>query len=333
VANLAQFRRLTAIALPHAPNHLAYSRDRVFVTSREGAELIEIAPARFAVARRLSLPGKPVWFRPLPAGDAGILLIDDPPAVLRVDLSPGKLRVAGRLALNAAPAAAEINGSTLALTLPAAKSVQRVTIPDLKPAGSTGVGVACETIAFRPDGKTILAGSASEREVIALETDSGALLVRLPVPVAPSRFCFNADGGQMFVSGTGGDVVAIVSPYQNEVGETMLAGKTPGAMVVSPTQNLLFVANPASGDLTILDIDTRHLSASVHVGGNPAEVLITPEGEYALVVDSQSGTVSVVRIPTVLDHKVKTKPLFTVFPTASDIRSAIIVPFSHDFES
>ena len=57
------------------------------------------------------------------------------------------------------------------------------------------------------------------------------------------------------------------------------------------------------------------------------EVLITPDGEYALVVDAQSGSVAVVRIPTVLDHKVKTKPLFTVFPTATGARSATIVPF------
>jgi hypothetical protein len=35
----------------------------------------------------------------------------------------------------------------------------------------------------------------------------------------------------------------------------------------------------------------------------------------------------VVRISTVIDRKVKTKPLFTVFPTAADARSAIIVPF------
>ena len=92
-------------------------------------------------------------------------------------------------------------------------------------------------------------------------------------------------------------------------------------------KNLLLVTNPESGDLTILDIETRHVSASVHVGENPGEVLITPDGEYALVLDQSSGNVSVVRITTVLDRKVHTKPLFTVFPTAADARSAIIVPF------
>ena len=131
----------------------------------------------------------------------------------------------------------------------------------------------------------------------------------------------------MFVTGTGDDSLAVVSPFQNEVAETILAGRTPYAMAVLDRRNLLFVTNPGSGDLTILDIETRGVSASVHVGESPGEVLLTPDGEYALVVDRHSGTVSVVRIATVLDRKVKTKPLFTVFPTASDARSALIVPF------
>jgi YVTN family beta-propeller protein len=94
------------------------------------------------------------------------------------------------------------------------------------------------------------------------------------------------------------------------------------------------VTNLESGDLTILDIDTRTLAASVHVGENPGDVLLTPDDEYALVIDRRTGNVSVVRIPSVLGHdpgalgKARTKPLFTVFPTVADARSAIIVPFA-----
>ena len=94
------------------------------------------------------------------------------------------------------------------------------------------------------------------------------------------------------------------------------------------------MANPGSGDLTILDIDSRRLKASVHVGGQPGDVLLTPDGEYALVMDPVSGSVSVARIATVLDNAQVAfiarppKPLFTVFQTATDARSAIIVPFT-----
>ena len=199
--------------------------------------------------------------------------------------------------------------------------------PLLKLAGATDVGVSCGAVRFRRDGKTILAGAAAAREIVAIDALSGKFLTRLPLPVSPSRFCFNADGGQMFVTGTGQDALAIVSPFQNEVAETILAGRTPYGMAVSERRNLLFVTNPGSGDLTILDIETRGLSASVHIGETPGDILLTPDGEYALVLDQHSGNVSVVRITSVLGRKVKANPLFTVFPTAADARSALIVPF------
>ena len=92
-----------------------------------------------------------------------------------------------------------------------------------------------------------------------------------------------------------------------------------------------------SGDLTILDIETRSVSATVHVGENPGDVLLTPDGEYALAIDRKSGNVSVVRVTTVINPpnsslaaRVITKPLFTVFPTAPEARSAIIVPSGVD---
>ena len=95
----------------------------------------------------------------------------------------------------------------------------------------------------------------------------------------------------MFVTGIGVDAVTIVNPYQNEVDQTVLAGRMPGAMAVSPKQNLLLVANQGGGDLTIMDIDTRHVEASVHIGENPGAVFVTPDGEYAMVVDRISGSV------------------------------------------
>jgi len=103
-------------------------------------------------------------------------------------------------------------------------------------------------------------------------------------------------------------------------------------MAVSIPQNLLLVANPESGDLTLLDIYTRQLAASVHVGDTPGEVLVTPDGEYALVVSQDSGAVSVIRLKTVLNRGENAltargiKPLFTVFPMAAQPGAALIVP-------
>ena len=344
VANLASFQRTLTIPLPHAPEQLLYSENRVFATCPEGRALVEIDAAALRLSGRIGLPGRPVAARLSRLADgplSAIVLTDEPGALLIVDLE--KRKVTGRVALKASPSdldlarpdvAAGDKSRLAAVSIPSRNSILRVSLPDLKIERATDAGVPCGPLRFRRDGKTILAGAATEREIVTIDGASGDLVARLPLPIVPSRFCFNADGGQMFVTGSGGDVVAIVSPFQNEVYETILAGRTPCAMAVSDRRNLLFVTNIESGDLTILDIETRSVSATVHVGENPGDVLLTPDGEYALAIDRKSGNVSVVRVTTVINPpnsslaaRVITKPLFTVFPTAPEARSAIVVPF------
>jgi hypothetical protein len=330
VADIASFRRVATIPLPYAPDQLFQSRNRVYAACRDGRAMLEIDVEAFRVAGKIGLPGKPVAARLLSDAAVAIVLTDEPGALLWVDLM--NRRVTARLPLPDTPRDLDVNGPLAAITLPAKNAILRValsgtTTTELKLAGATDVGVPCDAIRFRRDGKTILAGAPAAREIVAIDALSGKFLTRLPLSVSPSRFCFNGNGGQMFVTGSGADALAIVSPFQNEVGETILAGRTPYGMAVSESLNLLFVTNPETGDLTILDIETRAPSASVHVGEIPGDVLLTPDGQYALVLDQRSGNVSVVRIATVLDRKVKTKPLFTVFPTAAGARSAIIVPY------
>ncbi len=335
VANLADFRRMETIPLPHAPDQLLAGSDRVYSLSREGSELIEIDPAKLAVTGRIALPGNPATARFTADRRFLLIALDSPAALVAVD--PANRRIAGRVTLPGPPTDLDVSQTMAAVAVPGRHSVVRIgTDPaSLKLLGSTEAGVACQILRFRNDGLTILAGSAEARQVVTLDAASGMLLARLPLPIAASRFCFNPDGGQMFVTGEGQDSVAIVSPYQNEVGETMLAGRTPEAMAVSAARNLLFVTNRESGDLTILNIDTRELAASVHVGGMPGELLLTPDGEYALVLDRGTGNVAVVRLDTVLERNgdvpaaakaLRTKPLFTTFATAGDARSALIVP-------
>lgn len=325
VADLASFRRVAAIPLPCAPDQLFQSRGRVYAACRDGRAMLEIDVETFRVAGKVGLPGKPLAARLLPDPSAAIVLTDEPGALLRVDLV--NRRVTARLPLPGTPRDLDVNGLLAAITLPAKNAILRVAVPELKLAGVTDVGVPCDAIRFRRDGKTILAGALAAREIVTIDAQSGRLLARLPLSISPSRFCLNPGGGEMFVTGKGEDAIAIVSSFQNEVEQTVLAGRTPYGMAVSESRNLLFVTNPETGDLTILNIETRGMSAMVHVGETPGDVLLTPDGQYALVLDQRSGNVSVVRIATVLDRKVKTKPLFTVFPTASDARSAIIVPY------
>jgi YVTN family beta-propeller protein len=144
------------------------------------------------------------------------------------------------------------------------------------------------------------------------------------MPIAPERFCFTLDnGGQMFVTGRGMDAVVIVSPYQTSIDETLLAGRAPGSMAVDA--NNLYVANPASGDLTVIAIADRRLLAKIPVGQDPVQVMLTPDHQYALVLNRASSDLSVIRVSKVgADLRGKGAPLFTVVPLgASPVSGAI----------
>jgi YVTN family beta-propeller protein len=179
--------------------------------------------------------------------------------------------------------------------------------------------------------RQLIAANLSQRTLSIYHAPSRGLIVNLPLAVRPDQLCFNADGGQLFVTGEGMDAVVVVYPsFTPEIGETVLAGHTPGAMAASVTPGYLFVANPKSGDVSILDIETRRVVAVTPVGTQPAYITITPDDQYALVLNQSSGDMAVIRIPNVTravneQRRWKKGPLFMLIPVGSKPVSAAIM--------
>ncbi len=91
----------------------------------------------------------------------------------------------------------------------------------------------------------------------------------------PDNLCFNADGGQLFVTGAGMDAVVVVySYYTPQVAQTVLAGHAPGVMAATTSTKsgpqYLFVANPKSGDVRIMNVRNNRVVAVTPVGSGPA---------------------------------------------------------------
>jgi len=128
------------------------------------------------------------------------------------------------------------------------------------------------------------------------------------------------------------DAVVIVYPYRTEVAETMLAGHAPDGMAV--TDFYLLVTNPDSNSITVLDFDNlgKKLVAAVQVGQEPRHILITPDKQYALVLNRKSGDMAVVRIYSLTNQDAMRRyrypiPLFTMIPVGELPVDAAIVSF------
>jgi YVTN family beta-propeller protein len=326
VVDLNAFVLAKQIGLDGAPGAVLSNpaRPGVYVLMPESGAVCEIDAAKLAVARKTRLANPAVAMRL--AADGKSLWVLQARALVRLEGS--RLRAVESIPLPGVAGDFDLTrDGRAAVGFREERRLALVRLGTRMIEHLIDAGCEPSLVRFQGDAKRVLVGSRADRSLTIFDADSGRTTVRLPLPMEPANCCFNADGGQMFVTGPGMDAVAIVYPYQTEVGETILAGRTPDGMAVSATPQYLFVANPESGSVTVLDIDTRRLVGAVAVGLEPRHILITPDNRYALVLNRRSGNMAVIRIAAFTDrrHRTDPAPLFTIVPVGAQPLAAAVV--------
>lgn len=327
IVDLSNFGRWHSIPLPDAPSAvLPHPRgSKVFALSPDSGTIFEIDVASLAISRRRHVANRAVSMLLAPEGGALWMLAREPAALIELPLDT--LEPRRRIPLGVPPDSFDLGlGGRAAITSQAGQVVFIAALDRAAIERTVALGNEPSIVSFQQKGAQIVVGSHSSYSVTMLDAASGDVLVRLPVPIQPSHFC-NADEGTLFVTGEGRDAVVIVYPYLTEVGETILAGHSPGAMAV--VGRFLLVANPDANRVTALDIDSRKLAAVVEVGRGPRQILITPDNQYALVLNQESGDLAVIRIAA-LDareraRRYKSASLFTLIPVGEKPVSAAVV--------
>ncbi len=335
VVDLSRFQFLKKLGLSAAPSWVIAppSGRRAFILGSAAPFMDVLNLDTLQLEKRLALPGIPQAVVPSPSGRSLWIALHQPDILLewRIDLGRrgSQLPLPGR-------------GSHLDLISDTAGDHVVVSLPDIHKVAhysatsglllSPRLDHSPAPISLRADGKVILLGNSDARSITVLDAATLHPIADLPLAVYPRHFCLNRDRGQLFVSGPGMDAVAIVSPFQTEVGETILAGSAPGVMAATMSgPQYLFVSNPDSGDVTILDIDTRKVLAQVPVGQRPGAILLTPDNEYALILNEQSGDMAVIRLLMIRQanaaaRRNRTAALFTLVAVGSRPVSGAIAP-------
>jgi YVTN family beta-propeller protein len=174
------------------------------------------------------------------------------------------------------------------------------------------------SIRFQSNGKALIVADRQARSLHIFDTATEKRVAELPLAVRPDNLCFSMDGGQLFVTGEGADAVCVVYHYHTpHVAETVLAGRGPAAMAASGNPGYLFVANPSSGDVSVLSIRDRKVIAVVGVGAEPGYITVTPDSMFALVLNRKSGDMAVLRVGGIQRNRQKSASLFTMIPVGS----------------
>jgi YVTN family beta-propeller protein len=339
VVDLTRFRTRQQIHLDAAPSEVLArpKTTKAYVLAPANGTIYEIEAGLLTITQRVRAGNVAIAMRLSRAGDALWVLCTDPAGLVEIPFA--SMRPGRRIRLGAPPVDFDLsretddacvvsgNGRTISIVSLAQASISRTIQAAEEPCIAR----------FRKDGRQLITGSQTDRSLTIYDVPTGKTVVRLPLSLAPREFCFTADGN-LYVTGDGMDAVVSVFPYRTEVSETLLAGHAPGAMAVAesdgpPAYAYLLVANPDADSVTVLDVETGKLVAVVQVGREPRQIVITPDNQFALVLNEKSGDMAVIRIFSLGGNQVggdrvkryKSAPLFTMIPVGERPVSAAVI--------
>jgi len=338
VVDLSALALVRHISLGANPTEVAVGgpRSAVYAIAPDTAQLHEIDGDRLELRRKVRLPGRPSALQLSPDGATAWAIVEENRHLVSVALD--KMQLAARVGLPGHPASFAFSPEDqpgrgwIAVSLGGTGKLAMIRRDSAKIEQVVELGGDLGPVRFRHDGKYIVVGDRAARQVVIWDVAARQLVVRLPVPVRPDAFCVKADGGELFVAGEGMPAVVSVYPYQTEVGNITLAGKSPGFMAASATPAYLFVANPQSNDVTIIDINvnikTQKVKAVAVVGREPCYIAITPDNSYALVLNRNSGDLAVLLVDAVASKRTSRRdmfvPMVTMIPVGSRPVSAVV---------
>jgi len=311
-------------------------RATVYALTPDTGTIHEIRSDTLAFSRRATIAASAQSMRMAPDGRTVYVLCRQPRALVRFSLE--NFKPEDQTALPAEPLDFDIDraGEFAAISYGVKHDLSLVDLRNRSAAQPMTATGEMGTVRFQSDSRALIASNLSEHMLSIYEVPSRQLIVNLPLAVRPDHLCFNADGGQLFVTGAGVDAVVVVYPYYTpQVAQTVLAGHAPGAMAATTSTKggpqYLFIANPKSGDVSILNVANNRVVAVTPVGTEPGYITITPDDQYALVLNQGSGDVAVIRIPNITraatDFKRARKgPIFMMIPVGSKPVSAAVVP-------
>jgi YVTN family beta-propeller protein len=332
VIDLSRFQLLKEVPLEMSPDEVlaapVSNRAFVFSAGSSFAHIIDLESMQ--LRGRIGFRGAFVTARISPDGRLLWMVVRDPNTILSFDTATGERKA--RVALPAVVDDIDIFENRIALVATKLHTVFCFDEKSGRLGSSIELNAAPNAVCWRNDGKVLLTANTDDNSITVLDAATTKPMVDLQLPLAPRHMCMNTDGGQMFVTGAGLDAVSIVSPYQTEVNETVLAGHKPGEMAATSSgPQYLFLSNPDSGEVSVIHIDNRRVIAQIPVGQRPGRIALTPDNEYALVLNEESGDVAVIRLLNIREaslsaRRSRTAPLFTMIPIGVHPVSVAIAP-------
>jgi YVTN family beta-propeller protein len=151
--------------------------------------------------------------------------------------------------------------------------------------------------------------------VTVLDADSGNTIATIPVGKRPRGIKLSHDGSRLYVAVSGlpkcpptvpdkecarlkhdlqADGIAVIDTSSLKLVKLLKAGSDPEQFDLSKDGQRLFIANEDAATLSVLNVATGALEATVHVGTEPEGVRASPDGRWVVVTNETGNSITLV---------------------------------------
>ena len=244
-------------------------------------------------------------------------------------LSPvGKSFSLGDLPLNIAVSK---SGNWLAVTNngQSTQSIQLIDAKSEKVIDSVAIEKSFYGLQFSADEKYLYASGGHDNIIIKyalkdkhlINTDTFKLGKAWPVAIGPSGIALDEKRNLMYVVTREDRQVYIFNLKTKQVIKKLGIDGEAYACIMNPNNNELYVSCWGCDQVNTLDLTTLTWKSSIKVGDNPNEMLVTPDGKYLYVCNSNDNSVSVINLKSRTVVETLDVALFPNAPSGSTTNS------------
>ncbi|MER6039355.1 Ig-like domain repeat protein [Streptomyces sp. NPDC001856] len=154
-------------------------------------------------------------------------------------------------------------------------------------------------VAVNPNGSEAYVGNFDSGTVSVIDVLTNTVTATIEGISAPVGVAFSLDGAHAYVVSQDTDSLVVLDTATRTVLTTVAVGSTPCNVVISPdAAPYVYVSDFGSGTVTVVDISTYTVAATISGFANPRGLAVSIDGQRLYVADQSGGTVSVVDTTT-----------------------------------
>lgn len=301
VVDLARLRVVATILVARAPEQLAVrpgARELYAVSASGTISVVAFPGLRLAKTVRIGRAARSLVFTP--DGRRALVLEPRLGDIVFLDCDTLKERARVRVGRPLANLALTPDGKTLlAASAAPLNRLYFASAGDQKLLGSVEVGRAPGPMAILLDSSLAFVADTGEEKISAVDLASRQVLSHLEIGSKPGALILKPDGGELFVLSSEAATLTLIDAYHENVEQSVPTGKAPVAAVARRDSSLLYIANRGAnrGDASVatLEVETRTVLSTTHVGNEPCALALTPDERFLAVADCGAASLAILR--------------------------------------